>query len=141
MDKKQPIKLEVEEYKGKYLRALADYQNLEKRVDGEKQELRKNVNAQLIFQLLSFLDDLDRAEVFIKDEHLKLIKDNFWKLLHNQGLEEIEVQGKEFDPNTAEVIDLVPGNKDNQVVEVTRKGYKFNGRVLRVAQVKVSKKN
>jgi molecular chaperone GrpE (heat shock protein) len=50
------------------------------------------------------------------------------------------VQGKEYDPNNAEVIDMVEGGKDNVVVEVLRKGYELNGKIIRIAQVKVSRK-
>jgi len=127
-------------YKSKYLRALADYQNFEKRVKEEKDQIIKNANGDLILRLLPFLDSLDKAEIFVKDEGLKLVRDQLLKVLVEAGLEEIPVLGKEFDPYSAEVVDMVEGEKDNIVVEVLRKGYKFNGKVLRVAQVKVSKK-
>jgi molecular chaperone GrpE len=133
------LRKQDEEYKNKYLRALADYQNFEKRIFEEKEEIRINANRALIMKLLNFLDSLDKAEIFIKDASLKLVKDNFYKLLKEEGLEEIQMLGKEFDPYTAEVIDLVEGDKDNVVVEVLRKGYRLNGKVIRVAQVKVTK--
>ncbi len=132
-------KKQIEEFKHKYLRALADYQNFEKRVREEKEEVIKNANAYLILKLLPFLDSLDKAETFVKDEGLKLVKNQFQKLLQEIGLEEIQVFGKEFDPYTAEVVDMVEGEKENFVVEILRKGYQFNGKILRVAQVKVSK--
>lgn len=136
----QKIKKEKEDYKHKYLRALADYQNLEKRIREEKDLLTKEANKTLILKLLPFLDSLDKAELFIKDEGLKIAKDNFYKILKEQGLEEIEVLGKEFDPHLAEAVDVAPDEKDNHVVEVLRKGYRLNGKILRIAQVKVGKK-
>jgi molecular chaperone GrpE (heat shock protein) len=48
--------------------------------------------------------------------------------------------GREYDPYSAEVIEIVPGVKDNVVTEVIRKGYKMGDKILRVAQVKVTKK-
>ncbi|OGK62156.1 nucleotide exchange factor GrpE [Candidatus Roizmanbacteria bacterium RIFOXYB2_FULL_38_10] len=129
----------VEENKSKYLRALADYQNLEKRVIEQKGEIIKGANKGLILRLLSFLDNLEKAEIFVKDEHLKLIKESFQKLLHEAGLREIIVQGKEYDPHNAEVLDVVEGEKEGVVKEVLRKGYELNGCILRVAQVKVTK--
>jgi molecular chaperone GrpE (heat shock protein) len=51
----------------------------------------------------------------------------------------LDVLNKEFDPTEAEAVEIVPGEKDNIVTEVIRKGYKFAGKVLRVALVKVSK--
>jgi molecular chaperone GrpE len=138
--KKLETEKQVEEYKHKYLRALADYQNLEKRMQEDKERTVKNANAHLILKLLPFLDSLDKAEVFIKDEGLKIVKDQFHKTLKDEGLKELEVLGKEFDPYTAEVVDIVEGEKDSIVVEVLRKGFEYNGKILRVAQVKVSKK-
>ena len=136
----EQLKKQVEEFKNKYLRALADYQNLEKRVSGERIEVVKNANKHLILGLLPFLGNLEKAEVFIKDPGLKITKDHLFKILNKIGLEEIEVLGKEYDPISAEVIEIVPGDKDNIVTEVLRKGYKLNDKILQVAQVKVSKK-
>lgn len=136
----EELKRQAEEYKSKYLRALADYQNLEKRMAGEREMLIQGAHKKLLERLLPFMDNLDRAEIFIKDESLKMIAFSFRQLLEQEGLKEIKVQGKEYDPYTAEVIDMVPGEKDNMVVEVLRKGYEFNGKILRVAQVKVSRK-
>ena len=137
----ETLKKELEDYKTKYLRALADYQNLERRIIQEKEEVRKFANSLLILELLPFLDHLEQAEVFIKDNGLKMIKDNFLNLLKRLGLEEIKVLNSEFDPQVAEAVDIVAGSKDNLVVEVTRKGYSYQGKVLRIAQVKVSKKS
>jgi len=136
----ETLKKELEDYKSKYLRALADYQNLEKRVIQEKEEVRKYANSLLILDLLPFLDHLDKAEIFIQDRGLKMIKNNFFSLLKRWGLEEIEILNKDFDPLLAEAVELVEGKKDNMVVEVVRKGYLYQGKVLRIAQVKVSKK-
>jgi molecular chaperone GrpE len=133
-------KKQIEEYKNKYLRALADYQNQEKRTGDEKEYLIKFANTGLIIKLLPFLDNLDKAEIFIKDANLKIIKDNFHKLLIELGVKELMILGKEFDPNLAEAVELVEGDKDNVIKEVTRKGYEYNGKIIRIAQVKVSKK-
>ena len=51
----------------------------------------------------------------------------------------MDLIGKDFDPNLAEAVDIIPGKEDNKVMEVLRKGYKFEEKILRVAQVKVSK--
>lgn len=128
-----------EEFKSKYLRALADYQNFEKRVAGQRDEITAGANRSLMLKLLPFLDHLEKAEVFMKDQGLKMIRETFEKTLAESGLEEIKVLGREYDPYEAEVIDMVEGEKDNIVVEVLRKGYMFNGRILRIAQVKVSR--
>ena len=134
------LQKEVLDYKTKFLRALADYQNLEKRMLDEKTKLIQTANKEFILKLLFFLDNLNRAELFIKDANLKMIKQSFEKLLKNEGLKEIVVLNKPFDPYTSEVIDLVEGEKENEVIEVLRKGYMLSDQLLRSAQVKVSKK-
>lgn len=136
----EEMKKQVEEYKAKYLRALADYQNHERRVQNQRVELVALANKELISKLLPFLDDLNRAEAFMQDKSLVHIKNSFMKVLQEEGLKEIDVLDKEYDPYTAEVLDMVPGEKDGVVVEVLRKGYTFNEKLIRVAQVKVSKK-
>ena len=134
------LKKEIEDFKNKYLRALADYQNFQKRISEEKKDWEKKIKNQFFLKLLPFLDNLEKAELFIKDPGLKLIKDQFFQLLRNEGVEEIDLLGKNFDPNLAEAIDVVEGEKENIVVEVLRKGYRIGEQVLRVAQVKVSVK-
>lgn len=131
---------EVDELKTKFLRVLADYQNLEKRSIEEKARIIQFANKEFILKLLVFLDDLNRAELFLKDESLILIKKSFEKMLEQEGLKEIEVLHKAFDPYTAEVIDMVEGENDDMVVGVLRKGYTLHGTLLRPAQVRVSKK-
>ena len=135
----ESLKQQIEEFKNKYLRALADYQNLEKRVDDERFELMKMANKNLLIKILPFLDNLEKAEIFIKDEGLKISKEHFLQILKEVGLEEINLLNKDFDPNLAEAIDIVPGIEDNKVVEVLRKGYMYEGKIIRVVQVKVSK--
>lgn len=92
---------QCEEYKSKYLRAIADYQNYERRVQDQRVEWIKNANKNVILKLLSFLDDLERAEVFVTDPNLAHIKDSFNKMLKAEGLEEIDVLNKPYDPYTA----------------------------------------
>lgn len=136
----EEIARQGEEYKTKYLRAVADYQNYERRVQDQRIEWIKTANKSVFNKLLAFLDDLERAELFIKDPNLAHVKESFSKLLKNEGLEEIEVLGKPYDPHNAEVIDMKEGKEDNMVLAVLRKGYTYNGQLLRVAQVTVSKK-
>ncbi len=134
------LKQQIEEFKNKYLRAIADYQNLEKRVGEERFELMKMANKNLLIKILPFLDNLEKAELFVKDEGLKISKDHFVQILKDAGLEEIEMMGKDFDPISAEAVQLVPGKEEGKIVEVLQKGYRFEDKIIRVAQVKVSKK-
>ncbi len=137
----EEMKKSIEDYKNKYLRALADYQNLEKRISEEKLRWMTKIKGDIFLKFLPILDNLEKAEIFIKDSGLKLIKDSFLQLLKNEGIEELKVLGKEFDPQLSEAVEVVKGEKDNIVVEVIKKGYQMGEKVLRPAQVKVSKKN
>lgn len=133
------LKKQLEEYKNKYLRALADYQNLEKRVVEEKKQFQRTVNKNLLLKMVTIVDDIDKAEIFVKNKGLSIIKDRLIKLLLEEGVKEIEVLGKPFDPHLAEAIEISEGREDNIVSEVLRKGYYYYDSVLRPAQVKVSK--
>jgi molecular chaperone GrpE len=130
----------TEEYRNKYLRALADYHNLEKRINEQKGEQSRSAIKRIFLDLLPLLDNLEKAEIFLKDQGLKLIKDQFKQVLAKEGLREIDLLGKEFDPNLAEAVDVVKGDEDNIISEIVRKGYMLGDKVLRVAQVKVTKK-
>ena len=128
-------------YKNSYLRALADYQNFENRVEKEKEELVKTASKKVITKLLPFLANLEKAEIFVKDEGLKLIKEDFLKVIKEEGLEELDVLGKPFDAGLAEAVEIIQGDEDNKIVDVVRKGYKLGNKVIQAAQVKVSKIN
>ena len=134
------LKQQTDEFKNKYMRVLADYQNLEKRFGDERFELMKMANKNLLIKILPFLDNLEKAEIYVKDQGLKISKDHFLQILKEAGLEEIDILNKNFDPVSAEAVDIVQGKEDNKVVEVLRKGYRFEDKIIRVAQVKVSKK-
>ncbi|MBI2640977.1 nucleotide exchange factor GrpE [Candidatus Roizmanbacteria bacterium] len=137
----EKVKKDGEDYKNKYLRALADYQNFEKRVQSEKDVLKQYASKNVLLKLLHLLDDLEKATLFVKDPGLKLIKNKFDQIVKEEGVEEIQVVGKKFDPHVAEALEVVEGKDDNVVIEVLRKGYILHGKPLRVAQVKVTKKS
>ena len=119
-------------------RVMADYDNFKKRTARDQMEFVKYSNKELLEKLLPVLDDLERAQNHLKDEGLKLAITKLYETLKAEGLSELEVMGKNFDPTLAEATEIVDGPKD-QVVEVVRIGYKLNDQILRPAQVKVGK--
>lgn len=129
-----------DEWKNKYLRALADYHNLEKRVEENRDGVRKRATQSIIIKLLDIMDTIDTAEVFVKDAGLKIVKDQFKSLLAQEGVSEIDVLNKEYDPYTSECTEVVTGDRDNIVFEIIQKGYKQYKDVIRPARVKVTKK-
>lgn len=135
----EKLKQEIEEWKGKYLRALADYQNLEKRVGEKRQEVTRYAAQELIVKLLNVLDTLEKTEQHLKDQGLALALKSFMDVMSGEGVEKIEVLGKKFDPMTMECIEIVGSEKGDDVVEELRKGYKMKDKIIRIAQVKVGK--
>lgn len=125
------------EWEEKYKRARADYANLERRVQEEREGFLKFANSVLIVKFLPVLDDLEKAASGA-DEGLKLILKNLQEVLKSEGVGEIKVKkGDDFDPIIMECT-VAEGNGEKQkVLEVIRKGYKIKGKVLRPAQVKV----
>lgn len=134
------LQKQVEEYKSKYLRALADYQNYEKRMIDERQRIMRMAHMEVLIQLLPVFDNIDKAGIFYTDEGLKMVITQLKQILHNMGLKEIDIVGKEFDPYNAEAVELVPSDKENIVLEVLTKGYQYDGEMVRPAKVKVGKK-
>lgn len=117
-------------------RALADYQNLKKRVETDRSEFIKYAASTLIINLLTVLDDLERSQAHLQDQGLKLTIDKFKAVLQAEGLTEIQLLNLPFNPQTAECAELVLGPKD-KVIEVITKGYLLGGQTLRPARVKV----
>ena len=135
---KQGHKKQLEELTKKWQRALADYQNLEKRVCLEKEEFAKFANSQLILKILPGLDSLEKAGQHLKDEGLKLALKQLTDELASSGLEKMQTLGQDFDPEIMECLEVAEG-EEGKVLDEIRPGYKLNNRVLRVAQVRVGK--
>ena len=117
-------------------RALADYQNLKKRVEKDHLDYVKYATSSLIDKFLSVLDDLERADKHLQDQGLKLAIDQFNAILNSEGVKEIKVINQEFDPQTSDCLELVAGEK-NKIIEIIKKGYYLHEKVLRPALVKV----
>ena len=134
----------ADEYLDMARRIQADFDNYRRRTQRDNEEFRNFATAGLINELLTVVDDFDRAlsvadgsEVFING--VKGIRQNLMKLLESKGLTEIDASGK-FDPNYHEALCAVEADEPGMVAEVFQKGYLLNGKVLRFAKVKVTKK-
>ncbi len=129
----------MNELENNWKRALADYKNLERRVEEEKDLFAKFANTALIMRILPILDNLHAVCIHNNDEGLKMIIKEFEKILNEEGVKEIKAEGEKFDPKLMDAIEIVEGKKD-KVVEVTQKGYTLKGKVIRPARVKVGGK-
>jgi len=125
-------------------RALADYQNLLRRVDTDKQQFVKLSNANLIARLLPSLDVIEMAAAHSRDLGVQMAAKQFHEALTVEGLELIEPQlDSSFDPalhECSEIVSASDGKLENTVAQTVLKGYKINDYILRPAKVKVYKK-
>jgi molecular chaperone GrpE len=131
----------LSELNEKYLRALADYQNLQKQTESWREEFVQYANSDLVTKILEVLDNLEKAQEHLQDEGLKLIIGKLHNILREQGVEELELSGKEYNPAEAEVISTKPGEENNRIAEVAQKGYRLKDKVIRPAKVVVSTNN
>ncbi|MDO5853205.1 MAG: nucleotide exchange factor GrpE [Thermoplasmata archaeon] len=140
---------EAKELADKYLdmarRLQADFDNYRKRTQRENEEVRKFACSSIVQDLLTVVDDLDRAlastdEDTVLVQGVRGVRSNLMKVLEANGLEEIPSEGA-FDPNLHEALCMVDGEEDGMIAEVFQKGYTLNGKVLRYSKVKVTKKN
>lgn len=103
---KDDIKKQIEELTNNWKRALADYQNLEKNFNQQRQTLSLYIKKDILLKFLPILENLEKAHNHLKDPGLELAVKQFRDLLKSEGLEELDVLNKNFDPNTSDCIDV-----------------------------------
>lgn len=131
------LKNQIEVLTNNWKRALADYQNLEKRYEKDKTEFLEYANSSLILRILFVLDHLEKVQEYLKDDGLELAIKELKKVFAEEGLDEIEAEGKIFNPQEMEAIEVVEGEEEEKVVSIIAKGYRLKGKVIRPAKVKV----
>ncbi|BDC97983.1 nucleotide exchange factor GrpE [Persicobacter psychrovividus] len=146
------LKAEVQEQKDKYLRLYSEFDNFRRRTAKEKLDLVQNANEKLIGELLSVVDNFDRAndnfneEMDAKSVHegAVLISKNLKSILEKFGLTPIETEkGDAFDTDIHDAITEIPVPEEElkgKVFDVVGKGYKLNDKVIRFAKVVVGAK-
>jgi len=144
---------EAERERGQFKRLLqrtqADFANYRKRSEEERQEHQQQATARLLQKLLPILDDfemaIDHAEQSSIDESwlegMQLIYRKLSAILESECVTGIEAMGQEFDPFEHEAIayQTSEDKPEGTIIEVTQKGYKLHGRILRPARVVVAK--
>ncbi len=139
---------EVDRWKDLAYRSQAELDNFRKRSAREAQETRAYANADLLRALFPILDNFDMGLEAARAESEKsmifmgmsMVNRQIQDFLRESGVQEIEAQGKTFDPNLHEAVsqeasaDIAEGT----IIRVTRKGYKLKDRLLRAASVIVS---
>jgi len=128
----------AEKYLANWQRSQADFVNYKKRIEQEKREMVEFANSTLILNLLTSIDDLERAFASLPDqvaksswiEGIRLIYNKLKKTLEAQGLAEIKAKGEPFDPHLHEAVMCREG-EEGIVIEEIQKGYRLKDRVIR----------
>ena len=108
------------------------------RAQEEKEQVRAFAAEVILTRLLPVADTLRKVKDHLQDPAVELAYKELYAVLQEQGVEYIPVVGKPFDPHEMECIEVVDG-ANNEVIEELLPGYRFRGKVLRVAGVKVGK--
>ena len=146
-DKMSQMGAEVEEWKDKYLRLSAEFDNYRKRTLREKMELIESGGEDVIKSMLAVMDDFDRAlqamqsaeDVAAVREGVELISQKMRDTLKGKGVSEIEAVGQPLDTDLHEAVAKFPAGEDKKglVIDVVQKGYKLKEKVIRYAKVVV----
>lgn len=133
----------AEYFENKYLRAHAEMQNIQRRVNEERQQLQKYRSQDLAKAILPSLDNLERAlavEGLTDDvkKGLEMTRDSLIRALNEEGVEEVVVE--KFDHNLHMAVQTLPADEEHpadSIAQVLQKGYKLHERLLRPAMVVV----
>lgn len=140
------LKEELDQMNDQYLRLQAEYTNYRRRTQQEKETIGLYANEKIMQELLLVIDNMERALESFEDKEdamykgVDLVYKQLKDTLEKNGLEEIEAENQEFDPNLhlAVMQESVEGVEPNKVTMVLQKGYKLGNKVIRATMVKVS---
>ena len=139
---------EQQDWKDKYLRLSAEFDNYRKRTLKEKADLTKFAGEEILRDFLPVADDMDRAIQSMKttgdlqslEKGMLLISNKLSDFLNKEGIQEIKCLHKDFDPESHEALTKIPVPKKNlkgKVVDVIEKGYFLKGKIIRYPKVVV----
>ena len=137
---------DAEQWKDKYIRLVAEFENYKKRTLKEKSELILNGSEKTVAAILPILDDFERATAGKTEdpqaikEGYELIYKKFLKALETLGVHKIKTDDADFDVDYHEAIAMVPGmgdDKKGKVIDCVQTGYTLNDKVIRHAKVAV----
>ena len=150
----EAYKAQAEEYKDKYLRAYADFENAKKRLEKDKANAVAYANESFAKDLLAVMDSFDNALASLKDaneenaaevlekmkEGVELTYNQLKKILEKNHIKEIDCDG-EFNPEVHQAIMQVDSDEheSGDIVQVMQKGYTIKDRVLRPAMISTAK--
>jgi molecular chaperone GrpE len=131
------LALERDDYRDALVRLQADFENYKKRMIKQQTDHLERAAGALVEKLLPVLDTADLALAHGSGEDVKQLAGTLSSALEREGLERIDPLGTPFDPTLHDAVAHEPGEGGQEVVEVLRAGYRWKGKVLRPAMVKV----
>lgn len=142
----EKVKAEAEEYKRKWYSVTAEYENYRKRTAFTRSSAYAEGRADVVKGLFDIADNLELAVMSCTDEKtrrgIEMVVKAFERLLSEEKITVIDPLGEEFNAETSEAVFAVEpeeGGQSGIVKQVFRKGYEQNGKILRFAQVSVTK--
>ena len=141
----EKLRAQLDELNDKYLRLMAEYDNFRKRSARERLELSASVKGDTVADILPLIDNFERAlgtetaDTAYKSG-VEMIFKQFTDMLTKLGVKAMELEGTEFDPNTAMAVSSVEDEElgENTVAQVLQKGYTLGDTVIRHAMVIVA---
>ena len=142
------LRRERDDYKDRWMRKTAEFDNYRKRIERERREQAESAVADLLESLLPVVDDFDRAltveagpEAEAYRTGVELIHAKLLDFLKKRGVRAIDALGADFDPNIHQAVmhEVSPDHRDGEVIGELRKGYMLGDKLLRPAMVKVAK--
>ena len=145
------LQAEAAKAKENWMRTAADFENFKKRAARERHEAAQSATAGLILKLLPVLDHFEMAQAAAQapqggmaalQDGIAMIQQQLKGILTETGLEEVDADGRTFDPTLHEAVSQLEtaDAPEGQVIQQIRKGYKMHDRLLRAATVVVAKK-
>ena len=148
VDEVSQLKTEIENINNRYIRLAADFDNYRKRQAQERESLLKYGAEETLKKMIEALDNIDRAKKSVENiDDVNTVKESYdmvfkqiFDVLLKMGLEVIDTNEKEFDPNWHEAVMQTPTSDypENTIIDELQKGYKLGDKVLRPALVNVA---
>jgi molecular chaperone GrpE len=146
-DRGERIVNEAEEWKDKYLRLLAELENMKKRLTKRLENELEAETSAVLLDLLPVADNLKRLLSYVQEsgdkeleQGLRITLEGFKESMAKHGVSQIEASGKPFNPEYHEAIGAIPALQfeDGTIIKVEQTGYSLHGKVLRPARVLIA---
>jgi molecular chaperone GrpE len=138
----EQLKEEIKEKNDKLLRAIAEFENYQKRMKKELKHVEEQTKEKYVSELIDLTELLKKAlEDEKPKEGLKLMLNNIERFFEKENIRKIECIGKCFDHNYHHALTTIEKNdcEDNTIIEEIKKGYIIGDKILRPSQVIVAK--